>query len=38
LATIVPQRKYLKKALISSQTLGHFSTLDLAHTCEETFY
>jgi len=33
-AKIAPQRKYVEKALISRQTLGYFSTLDLTQTFE----
>jgi len=29
--------KYVKKALLSKQTLGHSNKLDLTDTCEETF-
>jgi len=33
-----PPNKYVKKVLISRQTLGHLSTLDVVQTFESTFY
>jgi len=34
----LPPSKCDKKALVSRQTLGHFSTLDLTQTFEEVFH